>query len=281
MLKVQSSKFKVQSYLLILLSLLTLNSYLLPLPVYAQNLDVVYVFDITDASAVNGDIVINTQDGLVRATKPYDPHLFGILQSKATIIYRRIDGTGTPVTRTGVAQVNVSTLNGPIKTGDYIASSEIPGKGQKAGISGYTIGIALRDFDGTEGEKTSVTVNNQTKEAIIGQIPVAVKIDYTEFSTSRSLNRTFDILNNALFKNVQDPDKFNSVVKYIAAAIAVFFSFIFSFFTFARSIPRAMEAMGRNPLAASSIRFSIIMNIVFIILSGLVGVVAAIIIIKV
>jgi F0F1-type ATP synthase membrane subunit c/vacuolar-type H+-ATPase subunit K len=254
---------------------------IIPTHSLAQSLDVTYTYDLNDEQAEDGDIIINTTNGLIRADKGYDSRLFGVLQLNPTIAYLRVDGTGIPIARSGVARVNISTLNGPIKTGDYISSSDIPGKGQKAGISGYTIGIALKDFDGSEGNKVSVTVNEQTKEAVVGQIPIAVKIDYTEFSTSRSLNRTFDILNNALFRNVQDPDKFNSVVKYIAAAIAIMFSFIFSFFTFARSIPRAMEAMGRNPLAANSIRFSIILNIVFIVLSGLIGVIAAIIIIKV
>lgn len=271
----QNLKFKIQSFLL--LALLTFNFSLLTFPVLGQGIEVTNIYDVSDEEVVDGDILISTTDGIVRATREYDVRLFGVAQLEPAIAYRRVDGTGMPVARTGIALINVSTLNGQIKTGEYITSSEIPGKGQRAGQSGYVIGVALEDFDGST---SSETAQAGEKTAQLGKIKVALKFEFAELTGSRSLNRTFDYLNNALFRNVQDPEQFTQTIRYIAAGLAVLISFAIAFATFARTIPKATEAIGRNPLAANTIRFSIMLNIAFTIGVGLVGVLAAVIIIK-
>lgn len=265
--------------LLPLLALLILQALLFvsPSAVSAQGIEVTNVYDVTDPDAIDGDIVISTGEGLVRATRPYDSRMFGIVQLKPIITYRRVDNTGTPITRTGVARVNVSTLNGPIVAGDYITSSEIPGKGQKAGLSGYTVGISLENFDGAGGE----TVQVGERSGQIGNIQIAVKIEYAELTGSRSIGRTFDYFNNAFFKNVQDPEQFTQVVRYMVAGIAVLVSFAIAFIIAIRSIPKAMEAIGRNPLASNTIRISILINMGLTVGIGIIGIIAAIIILKI
>lgn len=52
-----------------------------------------------------------------------------------------------PVALSGRVPVNVSTENGPIRAGDRISLSSIPGIGAKAIRSGMTVGIALEAFD--------------------------------------------------------------------------------------------------------------------------------------
>ena len=54
-----------------------------------------------------------------------------------------------PVALGGRVPVNVSLANGPIKAGDYLTSSAIPGVAVKALEPGKAVGMALQSFDGT------------------------------------------------------------------------------------------------------------------------------------
>lgn len=272
----QKSKFKSLSTLTFVLMLSTFQFSVFTFPAYGQGIEVTNVYDIADKEVVDGDLIISTSEGFIRANRPFDVRLFGVIQSNPIAVARRADNSGTPIVRGGTALVNVTTTNGPIKKGDFLTSSELPGKAQRSNVSGYALGVALKDFDGSEGEK----VPFKETEVVTGKIPAAIKIEYVELTGSRSLGRTFDYFNNAFFSNVQDPERFTQIIRYIMAGMAVLISFAVAFFTFSRSLPKAMEAIGRNPLAANTIRISIVLNIVFTIGVGLVGVIAAIIIIK-
>lgn len=251
----------------------------------AQSTDVSFVYDITDSKAESDDILIaDKNQGIVRANHPYDYQLFGVLQSQPLLVYRRIDNQGKAVARNGITTVNVTTLGGPIKAGDYITSSEIPGKGMKAGISGYVIGVALTSFSDQDGQPMDyapASTPNETKKIAAGKITIALKIEYAELTTSRSTSTLMTSFNSALYQNMQDPGKFVQVLRYIAAAVTVLISFGVGFVTFSRSIPKGVEAVGRNPLAQKAIMFSMILNIIFTILTASVGVLVAALILRI
>lgn len=259
-----------------LIFIITLTLILYPATSFAQ--DVGYTFNVADGQAVPGDILINSKaKGIIRATQDYDKDLFGILQSQPVLLFKTRGSSGKPVTRTGVAEVNITTLGGAIAIGDYITSSGIAGKGQRANQSGYSIGIAMGALNETsKGQK--VTFNEKTYNS--GKIPVALKIEYTEITKSKSAIRALDAINAAFFQNVQDPEKFVNVVRYFIAGLIAVGSFLVGFFTFAKSIPKGVEAVGRNPLAKNAIQMSMIMNIFFTLLATLVGIIASVLIIK-
>ncbi len=62
--------------------------------------------------------------------------------------------TGYPVGLKGRVPVKLSTENGPIKKGDRIALSSIPGVGMKATESSRVVGIALEDYNGENAYST-------------------------------------------------------------------------------------------------------------------------------
>lgn len=245
-------------------------------------LEIAETFDVPE-NAVDGDIVSYADTGVKLSDREYDDKVFGIVETSPLVVYRRKDQTGQPVVRNGTTVVNVTTANGEIKVGDFITSSSIPGKGQKALASGYIVGVALEGFNGEGGEDVSFTPpgeGQQPRQVKSGQINVAIKIEYAEIGTARNANRLFDILNGALFRSVQDPEKFVNLIRYIAAGLAVLISFLIGFFTLARTIPKGIEALGRNPLARTTIQFGIILNIIFTVGIGIVGIVAAIILLR-
>ncbi len=228
---------------------------------YAQTkaIDVTSVYPIKDTQAVDGDILIYTDQGLVRANVGFSNQMFGVLQDKPLLIYHTENEKGKPVVRAGIAQVNVTTDNGAIKAGDYITSSNKAGKGQKAAQSGYVIGVALADYN-----KTGV-----------GKISVAVRIEYAELTNTRNVVRLLDYFNLAAFQGGQDPNKASQFVKYFSVGIIVIGSLIFGFVIFARSMTKSIEALGRNPLAKNAIHLSILMNAVLAVVTILIAVVAS------
>lgn len=273
------SGIKIRFLLFVLL--LTTYYQLLTTPVHAQ-LEIAESFDIKVEGAADGDIVSYTDQGVTLSERDHDDKVFGVISLNPIVAYKRQDGSGIPVVRNGTVQVNVSTANGPIKTGDFITTSFFKGKGEKSTVSGYIIGVALQDFGEADGETASYNPpeGGGAKQVKAGKINLAIKIEFAELNTARSANRLLDALNVAFFRNTQDPEKFVNILRYILAGIAVIISFSIGFFTLAKTIPKAMEALGRNPLARNTIQFGIVLNIVFTVGIALVGVVAAIILLR-
>lgn len=227
-------------------------------------LDVAASYNITDKDVVDGDILSNSASGFVRAKVPYDNSVFGVYSEKPVLVFRLADETAKPIVRSGVTTVNVVIDNGAIKKGDYITSSSKPGKGMKATQSGYVLGVALGDY----------SENN------IGRVPVAIRAEYAELTTPRSANRLFELLGASFFANVKDPEKFGLIIRYIAAALVLIISFGFGFWTFSKAIPKGIEAIGRNPLARHTIYLSMALNVGLIAVVGVLGIVGALLIMR-
>ncbi len=249
-------------------------------PVHAQQpqgqgIETTSVYEIADTNAVEGDILEINDKGLNRANVGFDPKMFGVIQEQPLLVYRT-EVKGKPVVRSGIARVNVTTLNGPIKYGDSITSSDVPGKGQRATESGYTLGVAMEAFSGEGATQIAGPRGNVAS----GQISVAIKIEYTELTNPRFAGRLFGFIGTALLENVSDPKQIGNVVRYIAAGLVILLSFTFGFLTFSRSIAKSIEALGRNPLAKSTIQLSMVINIALLVVTGIVGIVASILIIK-
>ncbi|MDP3795198.1 MAG: hypothetical protein Q8R13_04725 [bacterium] len=83
-----------------------------------------------------------------------------------------------PIALVGRVPVKVSTENGPIKIGERIAVSSIKGMGMKATASGYTLGVALDNFDGSSGAPCSPSTNSGTIYSC-GMILTFVNLGYS------------------------------------------------------------------------------------------------------
>lgn len=109
----------------------------------------------TDVFIEAGDVVTHDPTlpaGIKKATKPYDAQLIGSISTKPGIVLDEGIGFGKgwqyPVALSGRIPVKVSTINGPIKSGDLLTSSTIPGVAMKATKAGAVIGQALESYDG-------------------------------------------------------------------------------------------------------------------------------------
>lgn len=184
-----------------------------------------------DASDVaDGDIISFTDGRYQLSQLSADSRMYGVITNDpAIVIALSSEPDQLPVVSSGRVNARVSTINGPIKAGDYITSSLIPGIGAKTTGYGYILGTALADYSEKNPEK-------------IGHIPVAVSIraisPLVEFDT--------------------DPFEF---LRYLLAIIIATTSIIVGFVYFGKVAQSGVEAIGRNPLASKLIQFGILLNL--------------------
>ncbi len=240
-----------------------------------QGVEVTSIYEITDTDAIEGDILTITDKGIARSSFRSDDKIFGVIAQNPLLVYRETIDNGKPVIRSGIAQVNVTTLNGPIIYGDYITSSAIAGKGQKGGNTDYVLGIALQSFDGSGAEQ----IDGPVGKVASGKITVAVKIE-SAGATRFNLRKLFGLISLSFLENLRDPDKFNELIRYLIAGLVILLVFSFALLTYSRSIAKSIEAIGRNPLAKTTIQLSMILNIILLIIITILGIVASIFIIR-
>jgi trimeric autotransporter adhesin len=127
--------------------------------------DLAEVYYSIDDSASEGDIVSLTDQWVSqvkKSSRAYDAKAIGIISTKPGLIMGEADGSGKPVV-VGLAwrvPVKVTTKNGDIKPGDYIATSDIPGIGMRATEPGRVIGKALTGLSGVEQGTVVVFIEN-------------------------------------------------------------------------------------------------------------------------
>lgn len=242
--------------------------------------NIAVTFEVVDKEAVDGDIMSLSADKstLERSRETGDARLYGVLVEKPEIVYRtRPD---IPIARSGTAMVNITNFGGPILVGDFITSSPIAGKGAKASqLTGYMIGVALENFDGTGG--TDIQGPNGSVKS--GRINVAIGIGPASPVLIRAGGGALGFFRqvvNAVWYNISTSRTVERLIRFLLAAILVLLVIYISYRTFGRNITKGIEAIGRNPLAKSSIQAMIILNVALIFIVSLGGVVLALVIIS-
>jgi hypothetical protein len=238
---------KLSSILLIIFSFLIFNNLVFAtgLSFIAKNLEV------ADPEAKTGDIISQTEKGLFRSSISYDENIIGVVGEKPILVFGKENPQTLPIVSFGETSVRVTNLNGEIKRGDFITSSEKPGLGQKATKNGWVIGKALEDFNQEEG-MIRAEINIQYR--VIEPLTTSVK----EFVSQ-------------IFKQLGRPENLPEVLKYIFALILGGGSFLIGFLTFAKALRQGIESIGRNPLAKRVIQLSLVLNLIGIIILTLAG----------
>lgn len=243
-------------------------------PAIAQfrSLDIAVTHSLSD-TAKPGDIVsIAAESGILEPAKiAYDDKMFGVVVETPAFVIKTADSL--PVSRTGVAIVNVSTLAGNINPGDFITSSSIPGHGQKAdNLGSYMLGIALEKFDQGTGTETDFA----NRKIYIGQMRVEIGIGPASpvlIKASGGLLGTVKQIAASLLYNISVSRNFEKIIRYIVAALVSVVVIFINFNTFGKNITKGIEGIGRNPLAKFSIQSMIVVNVVLIAIVTLGGII--------
>jgi hypothetical protein len=195
---------------------------------------------VSDTGAQTGDILTKKGDEIVRASKAYDANLFGVVVENPSVALNKETLITLPVISYGETLVRVNNGAGQIKQGDFITSSSDAGIGQKASDSGFVVGKALEDLD--------------SDEALIS---VFVNIQYRNVEGRPTFGRIFSFLLTSL----ERPENLPEVLRYIFALIVGGGAFFLGFLSFVRSLRTGVEAVGRNPMARTSIQIAMILNL--------------------
>lgn len=243
------------------------------------SMGVARTYIINDKSAINGDIVSISRESntMILSQTNYDMKVFGVIVMYPILVYRTAKDN-IPVVREGETLVNVSNFNGDIDPGNFITTSEIAGKGQKAtDATGAILGIALEGFKKEQG--TEVEYNN--KKYYWGPIKVALGIQTPAVLRTRGgVFGTLEALSLTFLKNVQQNAASDKLIRYIIAGIVAALTIIVNFQSFGKNISIGIESIGRNPLARVYIQSMIILNIILIAVTSIGGVILSLAIIS-
>ena len=104
--------------------------------------------------------------GVEQTTGAYNTRQYGVVD--------HINNTLIQINTAGTDYANVSTENGPIQKGDYLTSSSLPGVAMKATRAGMSIGVAMEDFNGSNGTTvqlppSSTTTTNASNSSSLNQ----------------------------------------------------------------------------------------------------------------
>ena len=239
-------------------------------------------YNIDEPDLEDGDIVslIATGAGVLkRSTTTYDETMHGVYVKNPKVVYRT-PGSDFPVARTGEVDVNVTTLNGVIKVGDYISSSVIPGKGQLATeFTGYMLGVALAPFGNKDG--TEIVWDKKTYRE--GKIKIAIGIGPASPSVIKAAGGFFGTLrsiSSSFAYNLANSRQAERLIRIILAVIIAITSIALSVHFFGKNVTKGIESIGRNPLAKTAIQTMIVINIILIALIAIGGIITALVIIS-
>lgn len=196
-------------------------------------------------------ISLNDKGEYTLSSKAFDTKMYGVLVQNplVSIEDNNIQNKKLLVT-SGEVLVRVSGDSGNISKGDYITSSNKKGVGQKATSSGHVLGISLEDYS---------PANASTEKLILVNVKIA-----NQFISNNPRSNLIQVVRSGLDAPASAPV---DSLRYIIAGLVVCASFVIGFTSFGKTSGSSIEAMGRNPLAKTTIRTTVIFNFV---LTGLI-----------
>jgi hypothetical protein len=183
------------------------------------------------------------------------------------------------VSAAGHYSLLVSNQNGPVKAGDYLSASSLPGIAMKAGSDQVqAVGRAAGNFNGngSVGKVTLKTDQGRNTTVAIGHIPVDVQLaPNPAFQKNGSGVAGFVTKTaNAIANRPVSPTR-----AYLSTGVVLATLFIVGIMFYAGT-RSGITAVGRNPLAQAAITRSLLQTIIVgLVIFGL-GIVAAYIILK-
>ncbi len=192
----------------------------------------------------DGAIISSTKEGYKLTSSPYDAQVFGVISlNPAVYLMNASSPSDLPLISTGQVRIRVSSINGNIKRGDFIATSKIPGVAQLATENGFVVGTAEEEYASNDPNK-------------IGMIEATLHPHFAKINNdlTRNIMNSFNMGFSAALETPL------GAIRYMVSGLIALLSFFFGFRYFGRASNRGVEAIGRNPLAKQAILTSVIIN---------------------
>ncbi len=239
---------------------------------FSPTVGISVILKASDQNEIRSGLIVAKDPKTYYLTRSYkDPNVAGVITENTDFLYTIDNGEDrTTLAVDGVTDVWVSNELGTVKYGDFITTSTETGIGVKAIENGSVVGYAMEatpDGDGPHLIKVKLTLT----DSWAGEVPSESNNLYKE--SGNTLTR---LLENAGLEAQESSRSF----LYIIVLIIVILASIFGFFTFGRIAVNGIYAVGRNPLAKSTIVRTILINSFITILFTLASLVVALLIIK-
>ncbi|HSX07581.1 MAG TPA: hypothetical protein VLG11_01685 [Candidatus Saccharimonadales bacterium] len=184
------------------------------------------------------------------------------------------------VATAGQYDVLVSTQNGPIAGGDYLTISSLDGVAMKAGDSqSFVIGKALQSFDGRSGTESTTQITDTAGHKTLvslARIPVEVNVarnPYLKVTVSNLPGFLQKAAQSVANKPVTDSRIYVSLVALLASVL------IAGALLYA-GVRSSITAVGRNPLAKTSITRGLLQVVILALIIFLIGIFAVYLLLK-
>lgn len=207
-----------------------------------------------------GSIVVldgKSSHAVALATEAQEQNMFGVVVDRAQLPLTLSGGSvknETYVAVSGTYNVLVSTQNGAIKSGDYIALSSVDGVGMHADTKQKTVlGRAQGAFDGTGVTLGETTLKDSTgksdKIVKLGMVPVTIDVKRNPNikSTKVDVPKFLERLGQQIAEHTVSPIRIYMSLAIVAASIIIALIMLYS------GVKSAIIAIGRNPMSKKSI----------------------------
>lgn len=155
------------------------------------------------------------------------------------------------IATSGIEQVLVSDINGPISQGDQITASPINGVGMKATSSVKVVGIAqgtLGKGGGTTSKQTYKDAQGAEQSVMIGQVPVLINVAFYYKQPDKTIiPPVIQNLANALAGKTVKPVPILICLAIFIIALITVVSIVFAM------IRSSIISVGRNPMSQSAV----------------------------
>lgn len=225
----------------------------------------------SDLSEAKNGLIVAKDPSQYYLTRSYqDPNVAGVIADETDFLYTTEDrDQRLTIAVDGVADVWVTNELGTIKYGDFITTSTDTGIGVKAIQNGSVIGYALE-----------ATAEGDEPQLISVQLALSSSWDGTLGQQSDVFKQSSDTLSKLLSNVESEAQGQSRSFLYLVVILVVVLASIFGFMTFGRIAINGINAVGRNPLAKSTIVKTILINSFITILFTLGSLVIALLIIR-
>jgi hypothetical protein len=210
--------------------------------------------------------------------------IFGVVVSSSDAAVS-LSNTGaaqeTFVANSGQYEVLVSTQNGAIKTGDFIAVSSLDGIGMRADRKQeFVLGKALTSFDGRGSAESNTTLKTSTGEqqVAIGRVSIEVSVAHNPSYSQQDKAGVPHFLESLVQAVTDKPVTAFRI--YASLAIVIICALIAGAIMFA-GVRTGMIAVGRNPLAKKIISRNLIQVILMALIVFVIGLIAVYLLLRI
>lgn len=188
------------------------------------------------------------------ATRNNENKLIGVASVSPLIVLNASGPSTTTVVTNGVTDVLVSDYNGRVQVGDKIAVSPIAGIGQRATGSATIIGTARNDISQRGGVTKTITDDNGKQRTVTINL-VSIQVNVSAYVVPENYSLVPAPIQDAANKFAGHEVPAIRVFIALGIALLIFIGILVVMYAAVRS---SITSIGRNPLAAVSIRRSLL-----------------------